>query len=262
MRIGCTTDFADASRIEAIAKAGYDYVEISLNRFTFADDEVYRNLLSYLDRAGIPCETANCLFPGDIKLCGEQYDPAKVKEYLTKAFERIRGVGIDVIVFGSGTSRKIPDGFPREKAMEQLRDVCAGILEPLCDKYGVRIAIEPLRSEETNVFNTVSEVNSFVKEIALPHVKCLADNYHMAQENEPYTDIRAVGEDLIHAHIANPDGRWCPTLADSHDYSEFFASLKAIGYTGRLSVEAGIPKDVPEYLAIADTAKFLRACIL
>jgi sugar phosphate isomerase/epimerase len=44
--------------------------------------------------------------------------------------------------------------------------------------------------------------------------------------------------------MANPQGRVFPLAWDEFDYAPFFATLRAIGYSGRLSVEASSP-DVP-----------------
>ena len=38
--------------------------------------------------------------------------------------------------------------------------------------------------------------------------------------------------------MANPQGRVFPLTWDEFDYAPFFATLRAIGYSGRMSIEA------------------------
>ena len=257
MKIGIGMGPRDIYKIEYAAKAGYDYVEVALNGFTALSDEDYATFRKALKDNNIPCEAANCLFPRDIHLCDETFDEKKVEEYLEKAFARAKETGIEVVVFGSGASRKIPDGFPREKAVEQITTVCIKYIQPIAEKNGLTVVIEPLNKNETNIFNTVEETAAFVKKLGLKNVKCLADSYHMDMEKEPYKNILLAGKDLAHAHIANPDGRVLPKNSDANDYSDFFATLVEIGYTGRLSAEwnDNPPAAYFEYL---EAAKFLR----
>jgi sugar phosphate isomerase/epimerase len=44
--------------------------------------------------------------------------------------------------------------------------------------------------------------------------------------------------------MANPQGRVFPLTWEEFDYAPFFATLRSIGYTGRMSVEASSP-DIP-----------------
>ncbi|MGN0743366.1 MAG: hypothetical protein ACI4L8_11975, partial [Candidatus Fimadaptatus sp.] len=67
-----------------------------------------------------------------------------------------------------------------------------------------------------------------------------ADGFHMAEMGEGPQAIEDAGAELMrHCHIANPDGRTYPQPDDAWDYAPFFASLKRIGYTGGVSIEAG-----------------------
>ncbi len=257
MKIGVGIGPRDIYKIEYAANAGYDYVEVALNGFAELSDEDYAAFRKALKDNNIVCEAANCLFPGTIHLCDETFDEKQVEEYLEKAFARAQETGMKVVVFGSGGSRKIPEGFCREKAVEQITTVCTKYLEPIAKKYGICVVIEPLNKKETNIFNTVEETAAFVKKLGLKNVKCLADSYHMDMEKEPYKNILLAGKDLAHAHIANPDGRILPKSTDANDYTEFFASLVEIGYTGRLSAEWSDEPKAP-YSDYEAAAKFLR----
>lgn len=259
MKIGCTVGCKDIEKIAVCAKVGYDYVEVALNKYAVCSDEEYAEFRKALADNNIPCEAANCLFPGAMKLCGDGFDEKATEEYLEKAFARASETGIDTVVFGSGGARMIPEGCTRERALCQLEKLCRNYLDPIGAKYGITVVIEPLNKGECNIFNTVEECAAFVNKLGLRNVKCLADTYHMDIENEPYSNVKLAKGILCHTHIANPDGRVVPMKGDANDYTEFFGSLADIGYNLRLSVEAGIPKDITLECALSDSLAFLRS---
>jgi sugar phosphate isomerase/epimerase len=53
--------------------------------------------------------------------------------------------------------------------------------------------------------------------------------------------------------MANPKGRVFPLAWEEYEYAPFFARLRAIGYTGRISVEAStkdFPAEAPRAIAL------------
>ncbi len=58
---------------------------------------------------------------------------------------------------------------------------------------------------------------------------------------------------IRHLHMANPQGRVFPLTWEEFDYAPFFAKLRQIGYTGRISIEAS-SKDIPAEGAAGDCA--------
>jgi sugar phosphate isomerase/epimerase len=63
----------------------------------------------------------------------------------------------------------------------------------------------------------------------------------------------AAGNALLHCHIAAPGNRRYLLPDDGVDYTAFFGALRAIGYTGRVSVEGtGAPQ---EYAATLERLK-------
>lgn len=63
------------------------------------------------------------MFPGSIKLTGDNVDFEAIQTYVNHAIGRLAQAGIKIGVFGSGGSRRVPENFPREKAWEQLKTV-------------------------------------------------------------------------------------------------------------------------------------------
>ena len=163
----------------------------------------------------------------------------KRSKHTSIAIGRLAQAGIKIGVFGSGGSRRVPENFPREKAWEQLKTV-AKILGDAGEKYGVTIALEPLRHEETNIFTMQPEALKFVKEVNHPHFKLLCDYYHLISENGTPEMVEQCGDILVHTHIANPVGRVPMTPQDTADYKAFFRALHFIGYNARMSLECPV----------------------
>lgn len=219
MRFGVCMPIEQA---EFIAKLGFDYLEVSAAGLAEMTEAQFADFLQKNEAAPIHAEAANCMFPGSIKLTGDNVDFEAIQTYVNHAIGRLAQAGIKIGVFGSGGSRRVPENFPREKAWEQLKTV-AKILGDAGEKYGVTIALEPLRHEETNIFTMQPEALKFVKEVNHPHFKLLCDYYHLISENGTPEMVEQCGDILAHTHIANPVGRVPMTPQDTADYKAFSA---------------------------------------
>lgn len=253
MRIGVCVD-PDA--FEAAQAAGFDYVEINASKVAALTDQEFDQLAHRVGQLRIPVSAANVLLPSTIKIVGPEIDKARQEAYLAATLARLKRLGVSVVVLGSGGARRVPDGFSREEATAQLVDFCRRLAVP-ARQNGITIAIEPLRRQETNIVNTAREGLALVKAVDRPEVKLLVDYYHLSEESEDAGVLLAAGKQLVHAHIANPKGRVYPLLPGESDYAPFFAGLCAIGYSGRLSVEArttDFAADAPKALALLRAA--------
>jgi len=233
VKIGICTSL---DNLEKVAKMGFDYIEPSVTGIADMDSEVFSEIANKVEKSAIKCEAFNVLFPRDIRLTGQEVDKERIKEYLDNAFARVSQLGGKVVVFGSGGSRRIPDGWSRENAWEQLIEA-AKITGDIAGKYDITIAMEPLNTGETNILNSVAEGFKFVQEVSHPNVKLLADFYHMRKENEELSILEEVSSQLVHVHIAKGDGRTYPLSTSEDIYEDFFNILKKAGYNGRCSIE-------------------------
>jgi sugar phosphate isomerase/epimerase len=124
----------------------------------------------------------------------------------------------------------------------------------LAQENGLKIAIEPLNREETNILNSVPEALSYVQSLNHPAVGVLADCYHMYLEHQPVSDLSQAGKSLLHVHVSGADRRY-PKSGD-YDFEVLFGALRSYGYEDRVSVECAWSKDiVTEYEA---ALQFLR----
>ncbi len=233
MKIGCCGGIDDASVIEA---AEFDFVELAVHALDpFGPEDALRAHAATLDKLSIRSEVFNGFLPPTLKVTGPDADRAALDHYVTVAFARVAALGGEIVVFGSGDARRIPDGFPRQQAIEQIDDFLK-LAGDRADAHNVTIAIEPLRQAESNILNTVAEACDFATRIGHPRVTVLADFYHMDQEAEPFENL-SLPERLTHVHLADTH-RDAPGTG-SYDYDGFAAALQRIGYTGRVSCECG-----------------------
>jgi len=229
MKIGITSlEYAAAA-----VKMGYDYLEVNASALALLSEEEFEKELASIQDSGLPAECANVLFR-DIQLLTEE-GRNQLEAYLRSAFERLRRVGVRLVVFGSGKARRRPEGMAFAEGWRRLRDVTRTI-GSVAGEYGIQVAIEPLCRAETNMVNTVMEGAVLASDVALPNVWVLADSYHMFKDREPLENLRAVGR-LSHVHVALRDGRCFPTYAEGQ-LRLFMNELHAIGYEGRITIEA------------------------
>jgi D-psicose/D-tagatose/L-ribulose 3-epimerase len=231
---------ADGAEFDLLAEAkriGFDYVELPLSTIAGLSEEEYTALRETIQKSGLPCEACNVFFPGTLRLTGLDVDRRKIHAYLEMALERAAGLGVQVVVFGSAGARNVPDSFPINQAWMQLIDMLrtAG---PIAAMHGITIAIEPLNQGESNIIQTASEGFVLAKLVDHASVQLLVDYYHMSHDGEDCGIIRTARAWVKHAHFADPAGRIYPAENKAH-FQDFFGALKDIGYSGRVSLEAG-----------------------
>jgi sugar phosphate isomerase/epimerase len=228
---------ADLDRAAGIRAAGGGYIEWKVARGLIPEqpESVWQKHLEQARSCPLPIQACNSFLPGSHRSTGPDADPDKVLQYAETAFRRAGEIGVEIIVFGSSGSRKLPEGFPREQAVEQF----CGLLSkmgPMARQHGITVVIEPLRRKEDNFINTVVQGAEIAERVNHPNIRLLADFYHMLQNGEDPNDIQKVGHLLKHCHIAEKEQRTAPGVKGD-DFRPFFAALKSVGYKGRLSIE-------------------------
>ena len=238
-KFGICTSFRDKEKLLLAKKAGAEYIEANFCDLSKADDEAIKDFIAFSKAEHLPCYTANCMFPGELKLVGPEVNYTAIDEYLDNAGEKFAKIGGQTVVFGSGGARRCPEGWSYETATEQLIRVCAEHISPYMKKFGLTCAIEPLNSKECNMVTTAKRGYEICKAANSPEVKLLIDMYHFDTENEPLNSILDYKGYLQHIHIANArNERKYPKFSDTTDYKAFLDILKKAGYpTGLISLE-------------------------
>lgn len=226
-------------------KLGYDYFETAFRSVAALSDEEYAQWLKNLREVGLPVLRANGLFFNEQHFFGEDaLTEEEMMAFLEKGFARSKELGIEVVVWGSGATRKYPDTMTKEDAMKTIFKY-GHIIADFSKKYDIPIAIEPLCKNETNIFNTVEESCQFIKELNRPEIKVLADSFHMMAECEKFNTLGNNADLIIHTHIAaaqygSSKIRLTPDTKDEENIKEFIFELKKIGYNGTVSIEAAM----------------------
>lgn len=241
--------------IDAVKAAGFDYVELRTSEIAALSDDDYERLSKKLQLIGLPVPVTYLFIPANIKLTGPQTDKDQMN-YVRRALDRVSKLGARVVVFGSGTARQYPEGFPKKEAFQQLVDFCQR-LGPEALKRKITIAIEPLRKEESNIINSVAEGLDLVKAAHDPNIQLNVDFYHLEMEKEDPAILLQAKNYVAHVHIANPKGRVFPLHVEEYNYGPFFRYLRKIGYNKEISVEAqtkDFAKEAPQAIALVRKA--------
>jgi sugar phosphate isomerase/epimerase len=228
----CSHDVAGA------VKYGFDYIEPAAAEIAAMTQEQFAAFSHAVLASPIRCDSFNSLIRRpDLKVVGDAVPVAALREYLELCLPRCRSLGASVVVWGSAGSRNVPEGFPRERAWDQIAEFLRMAGE-IALRHKVVIAIEPLRKQESNILNTGAETLQMVRKVKHPAIKMIIDYYHLRVENEDPHIVETARKEIVHLHFANPHGRlWPHDLAEDDHYTEFFRYLKKIHYAGGISIE-------------------------
>jgi sugar phosphate isomerase/epimerase len=230
MRVGCCVSGPDG--IDALEGAGADFCELPVARAIAVEDAAFERLAARLAAGGVPVAACNVLLPAGLPVVGPDVDAGALDRHLELALRRMARLGVGMLVVGSGAARTVPAGFDRELAMAQFAAFLADVAER-AEALGIVVVLEPLRTAETNLLNTVGEGAAFLREREVGPARLLADLYHMVEEREPLAALAGAADLLAHAHVAGP-GRRPPAAGDVRP---FLHALREAGYAGDCSIE-------------------------
>jgi sugar phosphate isomerase/epimerase len=237
MRFGICAPYREVAALEAYP---FDYLEEQVQRFLLPErpQEEFEALWHEARQLPVPIECANSLLLADLRLVAtptQAVDPQRLERYMQTALQRAEQVGIRLIVFGSGGARVCPPNYNHTDAVHQI-GVHFTHWSEWAQNHGVEIVLEPLRYEETNTLNTLTEAGALVAQIDRPRARLLADCYHMASNHESPQDLLPWSGFLSHVHVAEKRDRAAPGHS-GEDFRPFFAALHQAGYDRRISIE-------------------------
>jgi sugar phosphate isomerase/epimerase len=140
-----------------------------------------------------------------------------------------------MIVWGSGGSRGVPEGFDRAKAKEQFIYMALKVAS-VAAQYNMMIALENLNSTECNFITTAAEAIEIVKAVNHPNFRLCIDIYHMLKENESPKSIALAKGYIIHCEVAEKENRTPPGV-HGEDFRPYLIELKKIGYHNQVVIE-------------------------
>lgn len=241
IRFGCCIG-TSLERIALLRQAGYDYAELDIKNTAKLSDEAFAAYLAKARDVGLPIESGYMYLADGMYVNRLEADKDALRRYCDTVAERCHALGIQTIVYGSGASRRIPDGLSSAEVFEDIAAFLHDIAAPSVEPYGIQIVIEPLEKKGGDMIHTVPEAKKLSDAVGSPSVQCLADLYHMYSENDPLSSITDCKGRLLHAHTAEPVGRQYPRRDDGFDQAPFLRALLEAGCP-RVSVEAHAPTD-------------------
>jgi len=221
--------------LRVVEDAGCDFLEFGVGLVTPEQAEsVFERLRLTLKGTSLVPECFSSYVPPDIPLVGDGRDQKRIENYVAVSARRVAALGGEIIVFGSGKARSIPQGVSRETAEAHLIEFLH-LAADRAREYGIRIGIEPLNRSESNILTNVAEAVALAERVNRPEVGVVADFYHLRVEEEPFEHISQAGKHLIHVHVADT-GRLYPG-SGSYDYPGFWRAVRGAGYDDRVTIE-------------------------
>ncbi len=234
--------FGICNSSKKVKELGADYSELCAYVVSSMENGEYAKLLRSVNDGEIVAYSCNGLLPADVRVTGE-VNEERVREYVDKTLYRLKELGINMIVFGSSAAKKVPDGFPMEKAWDQLFEF-GHLLSDYADKNGQTIAVEPLNYDEVNIVNTIEDGAYYVNTVNRSSFKLLADFYHITRNKEDLSVLDKYKDMLVHIHIAGLERCIPVTAEDKAHVVSCIRKLKEIGYQGNVSYEGAMSAEL------------------
>lgn len=229
---------ADMEKDSLLNASGYGHLVESIGKIMSprsVSDEQFKKNLRAIKNLKTPLYAVNIFLPGELKTVGPNVDEQAILAYTDQVFRRCREADVSMVVWGSGGSRRLPEGFSKEKATEQFVAIAKKIAVQ-ASQYDIQLTLENLNSGETNFLNLLSEVHEVVKRVDEPNFRVCVDIYHMLRENEPASVIEEAGALITHCDIAEKEKRTPPgTMGD--DLTPYLKALKKAGFQGKIILE-------------------------
>jgi len=141
-----------------------------------------------------------------------------------------------VMVFGSPNQRATTGGLTREEATRNFIDGLAGVA-PHAAHRQVRVLVEALPANQSDVVETLEEAVAVVREIGSPYIQTMFDVHNALDEHLPHAALVERYFDYIrHIHVNELDGRHYG--AGDYDFKPVLAALRRRDYAGWISLEA------------------------
>jgi D-psicose/D-tagatose/L-ribulose 3-epimerase len=163
-----------------------------------------------------------------------------------------------VMVFGSPLQRGTIGGSTREEATARYTEGLAEVA-PQAEARGVKILVEALPANQTNVVGSLAEAAGIVRQVGSPAIQTMFDTHNAVDETEPHGVLVERYFDIIrHVHVNETDGGHCGT--GDYDFTPLLAALKRLDYRGWISLEAFDFAPGPERIA-TESLRYLNSLI-
>jgi len=235
-----------ADQCQVIADAGYTGVEIA--PFTLVEKGVSeltasdrKNLLSEMQSRNLECVGLHWLLsppPEGLHFTTPDDEVrSRTVDYLDQLVDFCADLNGEVMIFGSPGQRSTVEGQSLESAMQNFADGLARVADHAAER-NVKVLVEPLSSDQTNVVNTLGEAMKIVNMVDHPAIQTMFDFHNTVDETEPMDElIHEYIENMYHVQIQEMDGTYLGTGDAVTEFVPAFQAFKDVGYDGWISLE-------------------------
>ena len=244
-----------AERMAAALAAGFDGLEVK----DASRPEALRTGLGPEGLVTTACP-GNDGFLADFDAAGRERAADRLRAQLD-GLAALGGHGvITPAAWGMWTNR-LPPFDPPPRSPEEDRSVLLeqlGALAPHAEAAGVLLLLEPLNRYEDHMVNALAQGADLVRGVGSPHLRLLADTYHMNIEEENLCAALREAAPVLGAVHLSDSNRFQPG-AGHVPFGDVLRTLHDIGFAGTLSVESRMRGEPAE--ALQDCGRLLRGLL-
>lgn len=208
--------------------AGYNYVELAGNHYLKEFGSDLNEVKELLKKYDLKVSGACGLYSTEVDLSSDSpYTRKNAVDYVKNEVEFLEELGGKYLIL-------VPSAVGSSGAFDQnayLRSIeSAKIAAEAVKSSPVKIAVEPIRSAEVNLINTVEKALDYIEKIDHPGIKHInGDIFHMLNEEKHLGEaILAADEKLVNLHLA--DSNRGAIGMGMTDIDLVIAALYLIGY--------------------------------
>jgi len=214
---------------------GWEAAEIPVTELVlpYDPDEAWEKNLAEIRTWNQPPFTAASHFIKNERVSGDQAAPfEELERQAEQNCRRLSQLAPNMVAGIWGNFFAAPDGFTRVKATDQALRYYE-MLSGYAGRYGVLIALEPTANPQT-VFPKYTDGLEFVKRLARPSIRVMADLNYFVAVGEPFEDIAIAPDYCLHVHIQGDT--YQPNYGDSTaKILRIFRVLRDVGYQRTVS---------------------------
>lgn len=231
---------------DLVAKAGYQGIEVapfSLVKEGVAElsAKTRKAMVDSMKNAGIECAGLHWLLspppPGLHFTSPDCAVREKTLTYFRRLIDFCGDLGGKVMVFGSPKGRSTQGKISVKEAKKNFAEGLGKIADH-ARKREVKILIEALTRNQTDVINTLEEAVKIIKDLNHPAIQTLFDFHNSGDEKHSFVEIIDRYYSFIrHVHVMEMDGKYLGAGKGGSDYLPAFQLLKDKGYDKWVSLE-------------------------
>lgn len=232
MKIGCCVH---AQEIETALQCGFDFVDLNGQELAAMPLGAVKELAGRM--RGATCLGLHATVPAQIRLAGEDFALDRVKAYFDILAPRARLLGVRYLGIGSPAARRLPPGYPVQRADEQMR---LALTAAAAAYPQGEILLESLNPGETNYINTLSHAARVIAGLDAARVGLVLDVYHLVLCGEGAQAITGeIAGRIRYMHIADVAGRRYPWRGTDPDLFALARAAARITGAEEIAIEAG-----------------------